>query len=630
MSSLFLIVKLMIPILAVVGYAFLFAGSKRIGIQFAPLLSVSSIISVLLVSGLLNLLHLAVWPLLAGGLAAFVWCSLQRLRKKDFAFFLHPTWLVLLAGLAGLVLLLRGEVYTNSDEYSHWGTMVREMITVDGLPDASTVIDYKEYPPAAALFMYFVCRVTGFSKAICYMAQGFFALCALVSFIRPEGWKKPLRLAASLAVMVIVMGIFAQTIHQLLVEYLIGLFSVALLMLLYEKEDAILTEPMRWGAYLAPVLLTVSMIKTNALAFYAAALALLVCMFWRQKKLEGSCGLCTMTGKQRLGWAAWLLSPVFCWVLWIAYIRKVYLGRGYATVKFAMTPDNLLRNFTEKPVHIRWEVLRQFAGSLVTRREAIFMILALAAAAAVTALLRFGWRIKDHRLMRALKFSAVLGVGYSAGYVFTLLFLMPYWEMRGGENILICYDRYMAVPAAVIAGYLLYCCLDVLDAAKIKKSAAVLAGAAILLAMAPFVRQTVVLAPDQGTHGDLVEFQHAAEKIPMTFGRDNHLLFFIGEKDDDSSAFNNHCLEKEFLNRNVLAFSDTEMNGIPREWGSGDLARQLAKTDFVILIHDSGRLPEIMEKEGIEFTQEPDCLVYRVLKDEDGRATALQSAEPVN
>lgn len=171
----------------VIWFAILSAGSiygaavwKKRYEEMLPV-TCSAIVLILFVFGIAGNLKagVAITELLAAVL--YIFTVIHLIKSKDIQNFrknlITPGGVIFCVILAGAYLFNYGKLAADWDEFSHWATVVKAMVTVDGLgtnPQANLL--FPEYPPGMALFQYFLQKIyisTGgikFSEWLLYLA----------------------------------------------------------------------------------------------------------------------------------------------------------------------------------------------------------------------------------------------------------------------------------------------------------------------------------------------------------------------------------------------------------------------------------------------------------------------------
>lgn len=139
---------------------FLFLHRRlAVPMEFVPAIYCVSCVCFLFFAGILNLLPEMTWCLAGAGVILFLrlWRGIGKLSKRS--------WIVLtcyaLALVYGAYLLVKVPL-SHYDDFSHWGLVIREMLKDDRFPNFSnTLIEFQAYPLGSALWVYYVCRLTG-------------------------------------------------------------------------------------------------------------------------------------------------------------------------------------------------------------------------------------------------------------------------------------------------------------------------------------------------------------------------------------------------------------------------------------------------------------------------------------
>lgn len=598
----------------------------RHGVQeaFAPLFAVSFIISVLFAGGLLNILRESVMVVYAFGFLSFIFYLHRILSGKENIKFLFSIQTIFFFGMSlFFIWYMRDMIFHISDELSHWGTMMKEMCSLQGFPDARTVIDYKEYPPAAALAGYYFMALTGFSESICYMGQAVFTLSGVTAILFNSSWKKPVQTVCALLSMNILMWASQTLFTSLLVDYLMPLMATALVIYTFENEQQLKKHPLYFAALTSPVYLAVCLIKTNAIVLYGLYLIIVLSIIFTDRKSFG-----VNTNKDKARFFAWYLMPFGMLFLWKKYIDKVYLGNGYATVKFAMTKENLLKNYYEKPAELIERIISDLMRNMVTHN--FFKVIAVLCIAII--ILCILVKVKDadvkHRKI-VVVMSVVSWVIYMIGYGCMLVFLMPKWEFDSFGYTMIGLSRYVGSIAGFCIGTQLYCLLKLIDKGNsavkgVKGSAIGAVVCAVLIVgfrMSPAVYIHAVITPEMTS---IHEFESRVDKT--LFNREDHILFYVGDINEDESWINNFHLKRSFLNRNIYVVSNDLLEGIPFEYTDERFAYYLNKVDYVIRYTENENFDNLFISRGIDIIGEKG-IVYEIVRDGMGKVIALNTVK---
>lgn len=186
--------------LVVLASVFALAGGGalllRRRLEEALPLSVVLIVGVQYAFGLFGWLSAGFYAALALSVLALVLVAVRLLRGGlgDLRrFLLTPGAVVMLAAFVWALLSFRAHMLYEPDEFSHWGTVLRNMMHFDAIPAGvkEANITYTDYPPATTLFAYFWTRLSGgFNEGDPQRAMNIMILAFLLPAMRAQRWKR--------------------------------------------------------------------------------------------------------------------------------------------------------------------------------------------------------------------------------------------------------------------------------------------------------------------------------------------------------------------------------------------------------------------------------------------------------
>ena len=324
-------IRLLLFCLSSVGCWELLRRYAGVPVAFLPSLTVAVQTVILFGGGLLNLLPECTLLLYIAGFLFLLDC-LRRDRNPAFLKeYANAGILFLAATLLLSVFLLRGKVLTGLDDFSHWGLIVRQMLRENRYPNfRDAYIEYREYVPGSATYLYFFSQLVGTDEWIWMLGQTYMMLTTVLPLFLPVE-KQRLAAAAALLAGVHFILIFNGDITLLLVDTLlplVGMCGLLYAFLCCDKNSGI----WEWcwaGCYMAQMLL----IKNSGL-FFAALVV--VCLLWHGRKDAKGPG----------GRIACALCPFLTLLLWHKHCRFVFDDGGIS--KHAMTVANYRAVFAEK------------------------------------------------------------------------------------------------------------------------------------------------------------------------------------------------------------------------------------------------------------------------------------------
>lgn len=263
--------KLVLLMLSYLGWWEFFRSRRRIDVYFVPVVTIGVQFSLLFLPGLLNFL-----PEMATAiyLMGFV-LLLDALHREKLAFLKHywnPGYVLLAMAMVILLLALRGKKVTWFDNFTHWATVVKNMLAADRFPTfAQKAVGFSTYPLGSSTMVYYFSRLTNEAESFWMLAQAFLMLCTLLPMFACGG--KRILTGIFLALTGNFLLCYNIPLTELLVDTLLPLAGAACLLFLHRaymgKSEH---PPMR---YAFAVLFWVLNIKNAGILLVAAGVLLL-------------------------------------------------------------------------------------------------------------------------------------------------------------------------------------------------------------------------------------------------------------------------------------------------------------------------------------------------------------------
>lgn len=428
------------------GYAVFIFHRFKIRSEILPAVVCSFVGVVLFISGILNILPFGAHFIYFGGLVFLGFTFIKYKVKinnihKFFSF--GMIFFILLCGY--FVLYLRSAHLYAYDDFTHWGVIVKELQLYGRLPNASSqAITFPTYPPASALFIYYVTTFVGTGENIALMAQMFLtsAFASALFIFVPRGIKGIVpNLIASVSVLFLI-GLFQQATSTLLVDALFPLSAVANTAIIIYYRKHLVT-----ASVLSFFLMTFTILIKNSGLFFALVNAGLLLFFvFEYYRLK--------TGNQKTRNAIVIIGVIsivasfamlFVWKLHVSMVFPPEAKLGH----HSMDISNYKSNFASKPQEQVDEITNLFikhAGNPKTRANLVMGTLSVFLGLLALAF-RFGFKKKLNATIYALFFCNVLYVLYIVGIYFMHLFSMPPEE----ASSFVSFNRY-AISCVIYCG----------------------------------------------------------------------------------------------------------------------------------------------------------------------------------
>lgn len=168
-------------IISNLGFWEFFRSKTKVNSAFFPGLTVALQVSVLFFAGLLNILPEATYTLYAFGIIYCVYSFIKRKGKDFFSFYLKPCYIFLALASAYAIVYLQGKSFVSYDDFSHWGLVVKQMLSKNRFPNfEDTVIFFQEYPLGSSVYIYYVAKLIDSAEGLQMFAQTYMLLCAIM------------------------------------------------------------------------------------------------------------------------------------------------------------------------------------------------------------------------------------------------------------------------------------------------------------------------------------------------------------------------------------------------------------------------------------------------------------------
>lgn len=185
-----------------------------------------------------------VWLCVALSILSGMYATVTVIKEKELGkeYCWTPGIMVFLMLFIYIWWLNKGRMLSAWDEFSHWGLVVKNMYVFDYFgnhPDST--VTFRSYPPATALWQYFVLKLCGeFKEDYIYQAMGWFMGSLLLPVLKNFNLNKIISAGVSVLVLALIPLIFYYFYPvSLLVDTILGILLGYLLLTSYydEKKD---------------------------------------------------------------------------------------------------------------------------------------------------------------------------------------------------------------------------------------------------------------------------------------------------------------------------------------------------------------------------------------------------------
>ncbi len=606
-------VRLLIVAMSLGGIALFFYDRFKIDAAFTPITAISSVTVVVYLFGVVGLLVQSVYAVYAVGIALFVITAVRVIRGKvDIKPFLSPAMALFLLLCVYFIVRMPGVYFKHTDNYSHWGTIIKEMFYFDRYPDENTVITFRNYAPGSATFVYFICKIVGWTEGFGLMAQGLILSASLTAVLARAKWKDHGTTAALAVVSVASLAMLTVSsaslhIYNFLVDGLIAFVTVAAGVVVYAYRH----EPKRSFIAAFPVLAFLSIIKSSA-RFFVILIGIMALVFFleRIKSIDGK--------KPRLIYAAGAVGVSASFIavqsvmnsVWDIYTKYAYPSITEGDNKFDTSLDGLISYFTDKDGEYIAEMSDKVWGALTDLSSTSVRAVIIAEIfAALVIVLVFALGKKPRTLVTA--FGAANAAG--AFYIAELYVLYLYIFDESEATILASFYRYYATGAILVSLVLMAAGIYQLTMITDKRRRIALFAAALIVSglFVYNVRDNAAElfndAQASITRRDM--FIEASAETSKYIPRDSYVIAYVKTSDFHARS----CLVYELLTNDYRVMDRTVLTHDDR------IRDLLGRADYLIVYEDSWTFWESLRKLGYDMPiGGTKSLVYEVTQTADG------------
>lgn len=433
-------------ILSLSGWGMFTYYKLKINPAFIPIFVFSFITCAIFSAGLLNFIPLMTKLIFCTGLLLFaVSIYLVLMKKLKLKELFVPSILFFIISSIYFTILLKGVILLHYDNFSHWGLIVKEMFRINNLPDNTTLITFRNYPPGSAVFIYFIGKIIGYSESHALMGQAYLISSCLAVLFCFCNWKKPGHIILHLIASITLILVIKNNIYDLLVDTLLGVLALSITVItFYYKNNlkkGILTN--------LPLLVLLVLVKDTGKIFLAINI-LIIFLFYFKYYLKGSESNFNQKKKLLYTIIFALLVPLFFSFLWGKYTERVYPANALSESKFALSIDKITEvHKSPQLISSLAPKIIQAATNPVTNNVKSFYLLC---GSALFFLVFFYLRKRriSNIILGSMLFSIFVYCIYILFLYFVYLFLMP----EGEAQYLAGFERYQSTIIIYCIGIL--------------------------------------------------------------------------------------------------------------------------------------------------------------------------------
>jgi hypothetical protein len=553
------------------GWGLMTYNRLKVHIAFIPIFIFSSITLFLFCAGLINIMPLAVNIIYYSGLLLLPLYLYRTIKGKSIKQIVHPSMVIFVLSLLGIMIYLKGLILTHYDNFSHWGLIVREMSLIGGLPDSSTIVTFQNYPPGSAVFIFYFTEVLGKHESYALMAQAFLVIASLIPMFYFSKWRNPevilLVMAASFSLLLVNWGSF----YNLLVDIVLGVAALASIVIAYYYKDD-------WKRQLTvntPILMLILLLKDSGkifLIFNVIIILSFIYFFHIHKKLF------TKNDLEIIYKPLFFLIgiPIYLNYLWVKYTTKAY-QMEYGANKFAVTPSKVSENqktqeFMENIGPMLWKASTNFESNNFKAFAILNLIVVLT--------LILIYLVKKH-ISKLLVNALLVTNGFYFLYIASLYFMYVYLMPEAEAARIAGFSRYQSTIIIYVLGILMFAVIYEWNHHLNKKITSKVIAFILLssLFIYPFSGNFNVIAEKPETISSIRwQVKTLFSKVSATGVKDPRVTYFSPKSKEDR-GYLNYIVSYEQLSKNYSIIT-----GIASQEELDNLTDNLKRSDYLIVL----------------------------------------------
>ncbi|WP_181346836.1 hypothetical protein [Thalassobacillus sp. CUG 92003] len=576
--------------LSFAGYGFFIRCTYKVQTALIPILLFSTTAVLLFIGGLLNILPHIAFVIFAGGLAAFVYSLWKWGRRVDtWVSFCTPATLFFLAGSIFFAFFFKDSFLMHYDNFTHWGLIVKEMVGANALPDDSTIVSFRNYPPGTALFIYYMVTLVGFSETMAIIAQAILITGTLTTLFVFATWKRPSTVIASFAVVLALLWMNGDTIHSLMVDSVLGYIAVAALLVGYATRHNL----MMMMAVTTPVLSLLVLTKDSGKLFFAIVIIALIFMVIKRNA--------PVSFKHAAVSAAGLIGlPLLVNFLWGRYTQQAYEA-SYESNRFAVTGDTF--GAPDRPDAFIKTLTRDLLSAAFDVSSHMVQTMLITVAIAVVASVFMLWVNK--RRAKGIIIALISVLAFYLIYIVMLYILYLYLMPQNEAAYLAGMPRYQSSAAIFFVGALMFYVIKEWDNILNKQERA------FRYIIVTSLAGILLIFPLTGQAQDFFDTSHYKKEVRSTVAdlytelrRESNVeeedrLTVIQDLGESDRHYLKHLIEYERLAENQAVYTYCETNKTQSR-----IAEDLNKSAYLMVIGETSSmescLPGSLETQHLE------------------------------
>lgn len=447
-----MIVGLILFWLSIFGYLLLFKKKTKLPYELLLPIIFSLIGLTVFLAGILNMMKEVTILICLIGCIIFFNSVIKK--EVEFKSIMNINFLIFFIIFLYITIVCSRMNLLHYDNFSHWGLIVKNIFINNKLPNfENPVIEFKNYQPGSACFIYYFGALTGKSEGSMIIGQNylliayFFSLLIFTNSSKKVKSKKEYILKIMLVAFYLFMLFGNTAFNDLLVDTLIALMSICSFGIMYYFRN----DLKKAFIYNLPILVYLFLVKNTGIVLVGFSCLGLIYLGIKNKQVKKSFIYAILTG----------LITVLFFYIWSKHVSYAY-GNLSLYSKHSLSASNIVSQLQSKG----WDRIFEFCDLYFSHFIDVFNnipnIYMIVISLVVILMMIF---YKKHRKYFGKCLLMILSIYFMYYLILGVMYLlsMPWAE----ASYLAGFDRYMLTIVFLIIGLLLISFINVVMKEKV-------------------------------------------------------------------------------------------------------------------------------------------------------------------
>lgn len=317
--------------ISIFGYLLFFREKTKLPYELLLPIIFSLIGIIMFLSGILNIMNITSLLLCFSGIVIFIY----KLIKKEIEFkkLLNINFIILLIIFLYLTIVGSRMRLMHYDNFTHWGLIIKNMFLNSSLPNfESTMIEFKNYQPGSACFIYYFGFLTGKTEGSMIIAQNYLIISYFFSLLTFTNTKRKEYISKILLIVFYFFILFGNIrFNELLVDTLIATISICSLAVIYYFKD----DLKKAFIYNLPILIFLFLVKNTGLVLVGFSCLGLIFLGFKNKQIKKGFMYAVITG---------IISISFFYI-WSKHVSLVF-GQAGLTSRHSLNVSSIINQLS--------------------------------------------------------------------------------------------------------------------------------------------------------------------------------------------------------------------------------------------------------------------------------------------